>query len=158
LARSWVKETSGQARGIEEGDRYLEMFWLCWCFYWLLYTFLISIDFEVYSAISIHFYDVFDPSIDFENHSAIFIGLGFDFEVILLTFYILLWCFWPIYWLWRLFRHFYRVRVSLWSVSNDFPFTLMMFCFRAGRHHFDGQANLSEPIPIMFVGFQEVLL
>jgi hypothetical protein len=26
LARSWVKETSGQARGIEEGDRYLEMF------------------------------------------------------------------------------------------------------------------------------------
>ena len=53
-----------------------------------VYFYGLSIDFEVYSAISNDFSDV---SIDFEDYSTISN----------------LWCFWCIYWHWSLFRCFY---------------------------------------------------
>ena len=46
------------------------------CFYWLLWCFYVSIDFEDYSAISNDFCILCDVSIDFEDYSAVSI----DFE------------------------------------------------------------------------------
>jgi hypothetical protein len=70
---------------------------LCRYFYWLLHTFMMFLShlltlktMPLFLLTFVYFYD------DFEDYSAISVGLGFDFEVCLLTFYSLLWHFWPI--------------------------------------------------------------
>ena len=114
---------------------------LFWCFFWLLYTFLMFLDFEDYSDVFVLSYWLWSlfwldflvySDVSFDLKSDVLIGLGLGFWCFLTLKTIVMFLIYPIdysdvsvlsYWLWSLFWLDFLVYSD---VSFDFLYTFLM--------------------------------